>query len=366
VEAIRVGIIGLGMIGTVHLDALRRIPGVEITAISDPNEEKLEYLQASFGIKHGFTKWEDLVSSHDVDAVHNCTPNHLHHAVNEACLKAGKTVFSEKPLGMNAQETEEIARLANQLGVPSGVNFCYRYYPVVQWMRDLIREGYIGEIRAIHGHYLQDWLMFPEDFNWRVDSSKGGTTRALGDIGSHWLDLAQYVTGLEVERVLADLGTMIPKRQEPTSGTWINVDTEDWATAILTFSGSVKGNFTISQINAGHKNDLQLEVVGSKGSLRWAQEDPEVLWEGKRGGANQLLYKEPALGIAAFSEFSSFPSGHPEGYGDCVENSIANFYRCVRTQRSDYPTFAWGHRITQLTEAIAQSGRDGVWVDCKV
>ena len=363
-ELIRVGVIGMGMIGRVHLDALRRIPGVVVTALCDSSEEKLQTLQAAFGIKHVCTDWQELVNLPDVDAIHNCTPNHMHHQVNEAALRAGKMVFSEKPLGINPQETGEIARLAQETGLPAGVNFCYRYYPMVQWMKQLISQGEIGEVRAVHGHYLQDWLMFAEDFDWRVDSSIGGSLRALADIGSHWLDLAEYVTGLKVERVFGDVATIHPQRKNTSTGALVDVDTDDWATALLQFSGSVKGNFTVSQISGGHKNDFHIEVVGSKASLRWSQENPEFLLIGKRGGVNQLQYKEAELAPELFQEFSSFPSGHPEGYGDCVKNSIQNFYACAKDNRNDYPTFELGHRITQLTTAIAQSSKEETWVTC--
>ena len=361
---IRIGIIGLGQIGVAHLDALFRIPGVEVTAICGTDTTKLEDYQQKFKIAHIFSDWRALVSSEDVDAVHNCTPNHLHHEINMACIQAGKIIFSEKPLGMGVHETQEAMTVATEQAVPAGVNFCYRAYPMVQWARNLIQEGYLGEIRAIHGHYLQDWLMFDTDFNWRVDSKIGGFTRTVGDIGSHWVDIARYVTGLEIESVFSDFGTMLAKRVNPGSKEKVAVDTEDWAAVLLRFSNNVRGNMIVSQVNAGHKNDLELEVVGSKRSLRWRQEDPEHLWIGERGGINQLRYKD----LEAFSEevawFASYPSGHSEGYADSVKNTIANFYRCVQVGSADYPTFADGHRVMEIVTAIAESAKRENWVDC--
>lgn len=365
VEKFRVGIIGLGMIGTVHLHALRRIPGVTVTAVAHTNRQKLDEIQAAYDIKHAFTDWRQLVASEDVDVVHNCTPNHLHLGINEACLRAGKAVFSEKPLGLNRDETKAMAALAQELNLPAGVNFNYRYFPAVQWAKHLIYAGELGEIRAVHGHYLQDWLMYEDDFNWRVDSAKGGPARALGDIGTHWLDLAQYLVGQRVERVFADLGTMIPRRKDPETEAWVEVDTEDWASALLQFSGGIKGNFTVSQISGGHKNDLEIEVVGSKASLRWRQEDPELLWIGRRGGVNEIRYKEPSVFSAELLDFASVPAGHVEGYGDCVLNSISNFYSNIRTSQTNYPTFAWGHWITKLTAALIESSRAGAWITCE-
>ncbi len=364
-ERLRVGIIGLGMIGIVHLHALRRIPGVTVTAIAHTKREKLDELQGSYGIEHTFTDWRDLVFSDHVDVVHNCTPNHLHLEINEACLKAGKAVFSEKPLGLNADETKTMAALAQEVDVPAGVNFNYRYFPAVQWAKHLIDTGELGEIRAVHGHYLQDWLMYEDDFNWRVDSAKGGPARALGDIGTHWLDLAQYLIGRRVERVFADLGTMIPRRKDPETGVWVDVDTEDWASALLQFTDGVKGSFTVSQISGGHKNDLEIEIVGSKASLRWRQEEPEMIWIGRRGGINEMRYKEPAVFEPELQDFTSVPAGHVEGYGDCVLNSISNFYNNIRTSQTDYPTFAWGHWITKLTAALIESSLREAWITCE-
>lgn len=361
---IQVGIIGMGQIGFAHLDALLRIPNVEVTAICGPELEVLKKYQKRYGIKHIFLDWRDLVRSNHVDAVHNCTPNDLHHTINLACLEQGKVIFSEKPLGMELAETMEAQQMAQESKVLAGVNFCYRGYPMVQWAKTLIRDGYLGEIRLIHGHYLQDWLMYESDFNWRVDSKIGGITRALGDIGSHWIDLAMYLTGLDVETTLADIGVMLPERVNPSTGEKVEVDTEDWAAAILQFSKNVRGTFMVSQINGGHKNDLEIEIVGSKRSLRWSQEDPEQLWVGERGGINFLHSKDLDSFPKEIANFISFPPGHPEGYSDCVKNTIANFYACVRAGAGDYPSFADGHRVMEVVTAIMESAKTERWVKC--
>ncbi|MDI9458597.1 MAG: Gfo/Idh/MocA family oxidoreductase [Bacillota bacterium] len=358
---IQVGIIGMGMIGRAHLDALQRIPGVEVVAVASPNLEDLVKLQEGFGLRHVFADWRELVDCPDVEAVHNCTPNHLHHEINLACISRGKVIFSEKPLGMDVQETSEAAAKAKTSSIACGVNFCYRAYPMVQWAKQLIQEGYLGEIRAIYGHYLQDWLMYETDYDWRVDSKVGGFARAVGDIGSHWVDLARYLTGLEVEEVLADTSIFWPQRIEPTSGQPVPVDTEDWATALLRFNGGVKGNVVISQISGGHQNDLQIEIVGTKRTIRWRQEDPEILWIGERGGCNQIRYKDGSAMGAVAAKHASYPPGHPEGYPDCIKNTIANFYSHVLGQGGDFPTFEDGHRAMEVVTAIIHSAETERW-----
>jgi predicted dehydrogenase len=319
-KKLKVGVIGLGLIGSVHLEALRRIDFIEVVAVSESNLEKANQARLS-GIPRVYEKWEDLIADPEVEVVHNCTPNHLHFPINQACLAAKKGLLSEKPLGLNSEETAILDKQAKQMGLPAGINFCYRYYPAVQWAKHLIITGYLGEIRMIHGRYLQDWLMFDTDYNWRVEENQGGKARALGDIGSHWCDLAQYLSGLEIREVMADYATIIPERKRSinevatftqgiTAADSVKVDTDDWASVLLRFSKAVSGNFYVSQVSAGHKNGLEIEIDGSLRSLSWKQENPEHLWIGERGGSNHLLYKDPSVLPASVKEYAHFPAGH--------------------------------------------------------
>lgn len=372
-KKVKVGIIGLGFIGSAHLEALRRIDFIQVVAVSESNQDKANQARLS-GIPRVYERWEELIADPEVEVVHNCTPNHLHFPINQACLVAKKGLLSEKPLGLNSQETAALAQQAKQLGLPAGVNFCYRYYPAVQWAKHLIATGYLGEIRAVHGRYLQDWLMFETDYNWRVEENQGGKARALGDIGSHWCDLAQYLCGLEIKEVLGDYATIIPERKRPSSevSTFtqgevttdsVKIDTDDWASVLLRFDHGVRGNFYVSQISAGHKNGLEIEIDGSLRSLSWKQEDPEHLSIGERDGSNHLLYKDPSVLPATVKEYAHFPAGHNEGYPDCIKNTFLSFYESIRGNSGmDYPTFEDGHRVMKVIEAIINSGKAKRWI----
>lgn len=365
----KVGLIGLGFIGTAHLEALRRLGFIDVVAVAEKDLEKAK----STNVPKVYERWEDLISDPEVEIVHNCTPNQYHFDINKASLRAGKHVFSEKPLAICSEETGELAELARQTGLVAGVNFCYRYYPMMQWAKNLIASGYLGEIRAIHGRYLQDWLMFDTDYNWRVEENQGGRARALGDIGSHWCDLARYLSGFEIIEVMADYAVIIPVRRKPihTAETFqqqsvetepVQVHTEDWASVLLHYEQGVVGNFTVSQISAGHKNGLEIEIDGSLRSLSWKQEDPEHLFIGERNGANHQLYKDPTAMPSAASRFAHYPSGHSEGFPDCIKNNLSSFYSAIENQEKNYPTFEDGHRIMKVIEAIVQSGAEKRWV----
>src|SRR5262245_60603782 len=229
-----------------------------------------------------------------VDVVHLTTPNHLHYAQVRAALAAGKHVVCEKPLAMDATETAELLRLAEESGLVHAVNFNIRFYAQCQEARALVEAGEIGDVRLVSGGYLQDWLLHDTDWNWRLDPALGGSLRAVGDIGSHWLDLVPFVTGRHVEAVMADLATFIPVRRQPTgpvetftdgaAGDTVEVqmETEDAAGILLRFEGGARGVLTVSQVSAGRKNRLSWEIDGSESALAWASEEPEELWLGHR------------------------------------------------------------------------------------
>lgn len=374
---LRAGIIGTGFMGEAHLEALRRLPGVEVVAVAASRPEKAEAFSRAHRVPRAHADAMALLADPEVDVVHNCTPNHLHFVLNQAALQAGKHVMSEKPLALTSTETAALAELAERSGLVAAVNHCYRYYPLVQQARAMVQGGVLGRLYLVHGAYLQDWLLYRQDFNWRVDPARGGALRALGDIGSHWCDLAQYVTGRRITHVSGQLATVHATRLQPQAETAtyrsadtcgaseVPVTTEDYAAALLRFEEGASGFFAVSQVSAGHKNGLSFEVDCAEGALRWHQEDPNVLWIGRRDRHSEIVTKDPALLDAQARAYVHYPAGHPEGYPDVFTNLFRNVYTHItdRSSPADFPTFREAHQVTRLLEAISLSHREGRWVE---
>lgn len=373
---IRAGVIGTGFMGEAHTDALRRLPGVEVVAVAASSGEKARTFAQRVQIPKAYSDPYALIADADVDVVHNCTPNHLHFPVNQAALQAGKHVLSEKPLAMDSQEASALTDLAERQGVIVAVNFAYRYYPMVQQARAMVHGDDLGRIFLVHGAYLQDWLLYQHDYNWRVEPERGGRYRALADIGSHWCDLAQHVTGRRITHVCADLAVVHRTRFRPAGeahtfgsgeggGTEVPVQTEDYAAVLLRFDNGVRGVFTVSQVSAGHKNGLVLEVDCTDGAVRWDQEASNELWIGRRGRPNEVLAKDPGLLDDAARSYARYPGGHPEGYPDGFRNLFANVYAHItdRSGRPEFPSFREAYEVAKLVEAIGQSFSKGQWVE---
>jgi predicted dehydrogenase len=370
IDELKAGVVGTGFIGAVHIDALRRL-GVEVTGVvgSTPGRAEAKRLAPVY------ESYEALLADERVDVVHVTTPNDLHHPQVKAALEAGKHVVCEKPLALTAAESGELLELAECGGLVHCTNFNIRFYPMVQEAR--IRASDLGEIWSVHGGYLQDWLLHPTDWNWRLQPERGGALRAVGDIGSHWLDLVQFVTGLDVEEVFADLATAIPVRQRPTGEveTFAAADdiervdepmaTEDLAHILVRFGGGARGSCVVSQVSAGRKNAIRFEVDGSRGSLAWDGEAHEQLWLGRRDAPNELLLRNPTLMDASAHATTRLPAGHAEGFADTFRELYRAVYRAVAAGEpgSEYPTFRAGHVENVLGEAIAESNRDGRWVE---
>jgi predicted dehydrogenase len=324
-----------------------------------------------------YESYEALLADERVDVVHLTTPNHLHYPQAKAALEAGKHVVCEKPLALTATESQKLLALAERSGLVHCTNFNIRFYPQVQEARARVQRGDVGDVWNVHGGYLQDWLLFPTDWNWRLEHDKGGALRAVADIGSHWLDLVQFVTGVEVEEVFADLATTIPVRRRPTSrvetfaaaGDVERVDvpmsTEDLGHILVRFRGGARGSCVISQVSAGRKNAVGFEVAGSQGSLAWQGEQPEELWLGHRDGPNGTLLRNPALMAASSAATSHLPAGHAEGFADTFRELYRAVYRAVAAGEpsDDYPTFRAGHVENVLGEAVALSNADERWVE---
>ena len=372
-SALRVAIAGTGFIGAVHARSAR-LAGARIVGVSASSPSRSQEAARALGAERAFESSEALVESPDVDVVHICTPNHLHLPLAEAALAAGKHVVCEKPLATDVAGARRLVDAAASSGTAAAVPFVYRYYPTVREARDRVRSGATGPVRLVHGTYLQDWLTDPEDDNWRVDSVLGGASRAFADIGSHWCDLAEFITGHRITRLSARTLTAVPERRHAEhsaafargngGGEKRAVDTEDAAVVQFETDGGAVGSTVISQISPGRKNRLWLEVDGAKEAVRFSQEEPETLWTGTREGT-RLVPRD----IAGMSEdalrLSFLPAGHPQGYVDCFDLFVAEAHAVARGEApaDGMPLFADGMRSAQIVEAVLASASEQRWVD---
>jgi predicted dehydrogenase len=376
---IKTGIIGTGFIGPAHIEALRRLGYVEVVAVAERDTSLAEAKARELSIPKGYGDYRQLLADPEVQVVHNCTPNHLHFEVSKAIMAAGKHVISEKPLAMNSQQSSELVRLAAESGVVNAINFNYRYMPLVQQARAMCASGACGRVFAVHGSYLQDWLLKENDWNWRLEPAVGGDSRAVADIGSHWCDLVQFVTGSKIVRVMADLVTVHPRRKRPKvevetyAGKVLKpedleevpIGTEDYASVLLEFDNGSHGVMTVHQCAAGRKNRLQFEIDAEKCALAWDQERPNELWVGHRDRANELLLRDPSLLDASVREYAHYPGGHNEGWPDGPKNLFRNVYGHIAGERDggDFATFEDGHNEIVICDAVLTSSRQRQWVE---
>jgi predicted dehydrogenase len=380
----RAGIVGTGFAAGSHADALARVPGAVLLAVAGTSAEKARAAADRFGAERAYPDYRALLADPDVDAVHDCTPNDMHAEVNAAALTAGKHVLSEKPLAIDSAQTAALARQAATAGGISGVCFNYRHYPLVAQARAMIAAQEIGAVHLVHGGYLQDWLLFPDDWNWRLDSRRAGASRAVADIGSHWLDLVQHVTGDEIVAVMADLSTVHLERWRPEGGVGtfeqpashdaggrggrsVRVDTEDVASVLLRFASGARGAVNVSQVSAGWKNRLFFEIDAAKASLAWDQEEPNQLRIGRRDRENANLVRDPSLLRPEAAALAHYPGGHQEGWPDALRNLFEDFYRAAAAHDRGQPyagsfaTFQSAHQIALLIDAALRSNRSRRW-----
>jgi predicted dehydrogenase len=371
------GIVGAGFVGPHHIDAVRRLGFVDIVAVAGSTEESGRRKAEQLGTRRGYGNYEALINDPDVQVVHVATPNYLHYAVISAALAKGKHVVSDKPLAATAAESRKLVQQAKRANVVAAVTFNYRGNPLVQQARHAIAKGEIGTPTFLHGYYLQDWLLNDTDYSWRLDPEKGGASSALGDIGSHWCDLAQHITGLRITHVLGDIATVIPTRKKPrfardafqnAAGAadleTVDIRVDDLASVLVRFDNGAKGTFSAGQVCAGHKNDLVLEVCGSKASVCWRQEQQNELWIGRREKANEILQKDPSLMDAEVRSYAHLPAGHQEAWADAFCNVMRDIYGCIASgQRPEISaTFEDGYRANCIIEAILESARQGgIW-----
>jgi predicted dehydrogenase len=371
-------VIGSGFIGTVHVEALRRI-GVDVVGVLQSSPDRAAARAADLGLGRGYRSLDDLLSDDDVQVVHVTSPNAAHHAQVKQILAAGRHVVCEKPLAMTAAESAELVNLAAESGLVNAVNFNLRFYPLNQHVAGLVGEGGIGDVRLVTGRYFQDWLFLDTDWNWRLQKEHGGALRAVGDIGSHWLDLMTTLTGRRVETVMADLTTFIPIRHRPAGPVLtysteraaetvpVEIDTEDVALILLRFEGGARGSVSISQLSPGRKNSLAYEIDGSAAAVAWDSEQPDQLWIGHRDRPNEILLRNPALMNAAGRAAARLPGGHVEGFADTFSAAFAAIYADVAaggpSRAPAYATFADGHEEMLVGDAVLESSHTGRWVE---
>jgi predicted dehydrogenase len=373
-------LVGTGFIGPVHLEALRRL-NRPVVGVLGSTPEKGRQAAQTLGVEVAYASYEELLADPNVQAVHLTSPNRFHFEQCRRALEAGKHVLCEKPLALNVTESGALAALAQQKSLAAAVCYNVRFYPLCLEVKEWIASGRLGEIYHITGSYMQDWLLHDTDFNWRVLAAEGGALRAIADIGTHWLDLVQAMTGLHVTAVCADLKTVWPTRRRPIDpvATFHNqtpsangfndvaISTEDYGSVLLHFDHDARGAFTVSQVNAGRKNCLRFEIAGSAGAVAWNSERPNELWFGERDRPNELLIRDPALLHANVRPFANYPGGHNEGFPDTFKQLFRAVYEYI--DRGDFsapkpfPTFADGHREIVLCEAILKSQRERAWID---
>ncbi len=380
---IKAGVIGTGFIGPAHIEALRRVGGVQVVAVASNEKDKADKIADDFFIPKSYSTWEELIDDKEVEVVHNCTPNNLHFEINKAAILAGKHVVSEKPLTITSKESDELIKLAREKKIVNAINFNYRFYPLIQHTKSLFENGEMGDIYLIHGHYLQDWLYYATDYNWRLESETSGKSRAVADIGSHWCDLVQFITGLKIKKVFANLSTIHTKRKRPkqavetfqskeksfTEYEEIEIDTEDTGSVMLWFDNGATGVFTVSQVSAGRKNHFWFEIDASKKAIAWNQEEPNQLWIGYREKGNEVIIKDPSLLSDEAKKYAHYPGGHPEGYPDGPKNLFMNVYEFIKEgkdplkDKTDFPTFEDGHWENKIIEAVLKSNKEQTWIE---
>ena len=375
-KKIKTAIIGTGFMGKVHTENVRRLGNVEIAAVVGSRPETAKKFAESFGIPFATSDLKDVLNNPEIDAVHVCTPNVDHFPQSLAAIQAGKAVLCEKPMTMNVDEARTLVDAAKNS--VNAVQHNLRYYPVVQQIRQMIAAGDLGDILIVQGTYSQDWLLYDTDWNWRIDTKSNGQLRVMGDIGSHWMDMIQHLTGQNISAVCADLATFHKTRKKPKgsvetfSGKKLNpgdyeefpVDSDDFGVVMLKLGDRARGAFTVSQMSAGRKNKFAFEIFGTKAGIAWDQESPDTLWIGHRNEPNQIIIKDASLFYPAAAAYADLPGGHSEGYDDSHKQLFKHFYARVADPSApvDYPTFEDGLHGMILLNKVAESSAKQAWV----
>jgi predicted dehydrogenase len=378
-KKLKTALFGTGFVGRVHLEAIRRLGYVELYAIGEPQIEKARELAAEFGAERTEPDYRRILEDPAVDAVHICTPNAFHFPIAKDALKAGKHVICEKPLAISLGEAQDLVKLAKETGRRNCTSHNLRFYPMVQQMRRMREDGDLGDLLIVQGTYSQDWLLHDTDWNWRLDSKFNGPSRTLADIGSHWCDMAEHVTGQRITSVCADMQTFHKTRKQPKGPVetfagktlapedYIEtaIDTEDFGAVVFRMGERTRGSFTASQVSAGRKNRLNIEIYGTKCGVAWDQERPDELWIGNRNSNNQILIKDPSLLKAKAKSYADLPGGHSEGYDDTFKQIFRRFYQSIEDPAAEpeYPQFVDGLRQLTILQSELDSHAKHAWVD---
>ena len=375
-DEVRAGIIGTGFSGQLQARSIRLAGGL-LAGVAGSSGDRARAAAQELGAASAYDTAEELIAADDVDVVHICAPNAVHEPLAAAALAAGKHVVCEKPLAMDLAGAERLTAAADHAGVVATVPFVYRFHPVVREARARVAAGDLGQLYLIHGTYLQDWLLESDDWNWRVDPAQGGASRAFADIGSHWCDLVEFVTGQRLVSVWARVGTAMTERMATASretftsgaaaGTPTEVTTEDYATVLFTTDQGAGGSVVISQVSAGRKNRLWFEIDGARAAVAFDQEEPERLWVGSRSGSEWVV-RDPGALSAEAAQYAYLPAGHAQGYADCFDAFVADTYRAIRAggpqaSPAGLPNFHDGTRAARITDAVLQSARSGAQVE---
>lgn len=373
-------VVGTGFIGPVHVEALRRA-GVHVAGILGSSPDKSRDAAQRLGLARGYRDLDEVLADRQVDAVHITTPNRYHFQQASAALRAGKHVMCEKPLAMHARETADLVALARQTGLAAGVAYNIRFYPLCHEAAAQVRQQELGPVWHVAGSYVQDWLIKDTDYNWRVEAGEGGELRAMADIGTHWLDLVQFVLGQKITAVCADLHTVHPVRQAPAGSVEtftgklrppaathpVPITTDDYGALLLRFAGGARGLMWVSQVTAGRKNCVRFEIAGARESLAWDSERPNELWIGQRDRPSELMLRDPALLGESARGIANYPGGHNEGFPDTFKQLFRTFYGYIEAGNLSapppFPTFADGHQEVVLCDAVLRSHRERRWVD---
>jgi predicted dehydrogenase len=378
-QRFKTAVFGTGFVGRVHLEGIRRLGNVDLYAIGEPQIEKANQLAAEFGVPKTDADYRRILEDPAVDAVHICTPNALHFPMVKDALAAGKHVICEKPLATSVDEARQLVSLAADAKRRNATFHNLRFYPMVQQMRRMREDGELGDILVVQGTYSQDWLLYDTDWNWRIDSKANGPSRCLADIGSHWCDMAEHVTGQRITSLCADLQTFHKTRKRPKGPietfagktlrpedyVEVPIDTEDFGAVVFRMGDRARGTFTASQVSAGRKNRLSIEIFGTKAGVAWDQERPDELWIGQRNSPNQIIVKDPSLLKERARPYADLPGGHSEGYDDTFKQVFRRFYASIGDPSAtpEYPQFVDGLRQLTILESELSSHASRSWVD---
>lgn len=376
---LRAAVVGTGFIARVHVESLRRI-GVEVAGVLGSTSARSQDFAREMQIPTAYSDLDALLGDGGVDVVHICSPNPYHYRQAMGSLRAGKHVVCEKPLATSTDEAKELATVAASSGLVHAVCFLNRFYPLCQEAHARVRDGSLGSLRFVTGHYFQDWLSEESDWNWRIEKTAGGDLRTVGDIGSHWIDLMMFITGLGIDSVMADLAPVVASRQRPLGASQatfqaavggteaVSVESDDTASILFRFAGGTRGAVSLSQVTPGWKNHLAFMVAGSESSLGWSTERPDELWIGNRRTPNQVLLRDPGLLSPQAMRLVDYPGGHAQGFADAFKAMHRSVYAAVQEGQAHavpFATFEDGFVQMAIKECIRLSSEEQHWVSVR-